>query len=100
MKVERIPVASEVAAGKYAIGFQQVSELLPVPGVTFIGELPDKLQYTTRFAGAVVRKSAQPDEAAKLLRWLASSEVQQAVHASGLQTVKASKPVRDADTVQ
>jgi len=100
VKVERIPVASEVAAGKYAIGFQQVSELLPVPGVTFIGELPDKLQYTTRFAGAVVRKSAQPDEAAKLLRWLASSEAQQAVHASGLHTVKASKPVRDADTVQ
>jgi molybdate transport system substrate-binding protein len=100
VKVERIPVASEVADGKYAIGFQQVSELLPVPGVTFIGELPDKLQYTTRFAGAVVRKSAQPDEAAKLLRWLASSEAQQAVHASGLHTVKASKPVRDADTVQ
>lgn len=71
-----------------------------MPGVTFIGELPDKLQYTTRFAGAVVRKSAQPDEAAKLLRWLASSEVQQTVHASGLHTVKASKPVRDADTVQ
>ncbi|HBP95577.1 MAG TPA: molybdenum ABC transporter substrate-binding protein, partial [Pantoea agglomerans] len=42
----------------------------------------------------------QPDEAAKLLRWLASSEAQQAVHASGLHTVKASKPVRDADTVQ
>ncbi|WP_268594024.1 substrate-binding domain-containing protein, partial [Escherichia coli] len=38
-KVERIPVASEVAQGKYALGFQQVSELLPVAGVTFIGEL-------------------------------------------------------------
>lgn len=51
--VERIPVASEVAKGRYAIGFQQVSELLPVPGVTFVGELPDNLQYITRFAGAV-----------------------------------------------
>ncbi len=49
--VERIPVASEVAKGRYAIGFQQVSELLPVPGVTFVGELPDNLQYITRFAG-------------------------------------------------
>ncbi|MGK3141295.1 substrate-binding domain-containing protein [Pantoea sp. C2G6] len=100
VKVERIPVASEVAAGKYAIGFQQVSELLPVAGVTFIGELPEQLQYTTRFAGAVVRKSAQPDEAAKLLRWLASPEAQQAVHASGLHRVKTSKPVKVADTVQ
>ncbi len=51
--VERIPVASEGAKGRYAIGFQQVSELLPVPGVPFVGELPDNLQYITRFAGAV-----------------------------------------------
>ncbi|MGD9424738.1 extracellular solute-binding protein [Pantoea sp. NSTU24] len=100
VKVERIPVASEVAAGKYAIGFQQVSELLPVQGVTFVGELPDKVQYTTRFAGAVVRQSAQPDEAAKLLHWLASPEAQQAVHDSGLHSVKAAAPVKDADTVQ
>ncbi|MDH2065870.1 substrate-binding domain-containing protein [Pantoea sp. GD03673] len=100
VRVERIPVASEVAAGKYAIGFQQVSELLPVSGVTFIGELPDTLQYTTRFAGAVVRRSAQPDEAAKLLHWLASPAAQQAVLASGLHSVKASEPVKVADTVQ
>ncbi len=53
--VERIPVASEVAKGKYAVGFQQVSELLPVQGVTFIGKIPDNLQYITRFAGAVTR---------------------------------------------
>ena len=77
-----------------------VSELLPVKGVTFIGELPDKVQYTTRFAGAVVRQSAQPDEAAKLLHWLASPEAQQAVHDSGLHSVKATTPVKDADTVQ
>lgn len=105
-KVERIPVASQVAAGKYAIGFQQVSELLPVPGVTFIGELPDSLQYTTRFAGAVVRQSAQPDEARQLLRWLASSEVQQVVRQTGLhpvgqpQPADATQPVRQPDTVQ
>ncbi|WP_337025121.1 substrate-binding domain-containing protein [Pantoea anthophila] len=100
VKVERIPVASQVAAGKYSIGFQQVSELLPVSGVTFIGELPAKLQYTTRFAGAVVRTSGQPDEASKLLHWLASPENQKAVLASGLHSVTASKPVREADTVQ
>jgi molybdate transport system substrate-binding protein len=105
-KVERIPVASQVAAGKYAIGFQQVSELLPVPGVTFVGELPDSLQYTTRFAGAVVRQSAQPDEASRLLRWLASSEVQQVVRQTGLhpigqpQPAGASQPIRQPDTVQ
>lgn len=105
-KVERIPVASQVAAGKYSIGFQQVSELLPVAGVTFVGELPDTLQYTTRFAGAVVRQSAQPDQARQLLRWLASPEVQQVVRETGLHPIVTSqptgvtRPVRQPDTVQ
>ena len=33
-------VASVVARGDAELGFQQVSELLPIPGVEFIGELP------------------------------------------------------------
>ena len=105
-KVERIPVASQVAAGNYAIGFQQVSELLPVTGVTFVGELPDRLQYTTRFAGAVVRQSSQPQQAQQLLRWLASPEVQQVVRDTGLHPIamrhssSAAQPVRQPDTVQ
>ncbi len=70
--VERIPVASEVAKGRYAIGFQQVSELLPVPGVTFVGELPDNLQYITRFAGAVTVSADHPQEGKALLTYLAS----------------------------
>ncbi|WP_312043177.1 substrate-binding domain-containing protein [Erwinia sp.] len=86
-KVERIPVAREVAEGKYALGFQQVSELLPVPGVTFIGELPASVQYTTRFAGAVTKKSANTQEAKKLLHYLSSAAVQESVRATGLKTV-------------
>ena len=70
--VERIPVASEVAKGKYAVGFQQVSELLPVQGVTFIGKIPDNLQYITRFAGAVTRHAEHPAEGKALLTYLAS----------------------------
>ena len=73
--VERIPVASEVAKGRYAIGFQQVSELLPVPGVTFVGELPDNLQYITRFAGAVTISADHPQEGKALLTYLASPAV-------------------------
>ena len=33
-------VAAVVARGEAGIGFQQISELLPVPGVTFVGPLP------------------------------------------------------------
>ena len=83
-KVERIPVASEVAKGKYAVGFQQVSELLPVPGVTFVGKLPDNLQYITRFAGAVTAHAEHPSEGKALLDYLASANAQETITATGM----------------
>lgn len=83
-KVERIPVASEVAKGKYSIGLQQVSELLPVAGVTFVGKLPDNLQYITRFAGAVTAHADHPTEAQALLDYLASASAQETITATGM----------------
>ncbi|PQK71871.1 substrate-binding domain-containing protein [Pantoea ananatis] len=99
-EVERIPVASEVAKGHYALGFQQVSELLPVPGVTFVGELPEDVQYITRFAGAVPAKAEHPEEGKALLDFLASAPAQEVVHATGLHSVKAQQPAKQSDTVQ
>lgn len=86
--VERIPVASEVAKGKYTLGFQQVSELLPVAGVTFIGELPDDVQYITRFAGAVVVNAEHRDEGKALLAFLSSPQAQKVITETGMHTVK------------
>jgi len=83
-KVERIPVASEVAKGKYSIGLQQVSELLPVPGVTFVGKLPNNLQYITRFAGAVTAHADHPSEAQALLDYLASASSRETITATGM----------------
>ncbi|HIE0219083.1 TPA: substrate-binding domain-containing protein [Serratia marcescens] len=98
--IERIPVASEVAQGKYALGFQQVSELLPVAGVTFIGELPENVQYITRFAGAVTAKAEHRREGKALLEFLASSQAQPTIRATGMRSVPAQQPVRQSDTVQ
>ncbi|EGT5207790.1 TPA: ABC transporter substrate-binding protein [Cronobacter sakazakii] len=98
--VERIPVASEVAKGKYAVGFQQVSELLPESGVTFVGELPDSVQYITRFAGAVTNNAAHAAEGRALLAFLASPDAQKVVRATGMRSVAQKAPVRLADTVQ
>ena len=91
-KVERIPVAEEVAKGKYALGFQQVSELLPVPGVTFVGRLPDNLQYITRFAGAVAQRADHPARAKALLAYLSSAQAQEVIISTGLQPVRAQRP--------
>ena len=68
------PVAAVVARGEVEIGFQQVSELLHVPGVTFVGALPAELQPGFTFAGAITTAARQPDAALALLRFLASPE--------------------------
>lgn len=62
-----VPVGSFVAEGKAALGFQQLSELINVPGIQVLGPLPDAIQQMTVFAGAVARSSAQPAAAQALL---------------------------------
>ncbi len=68
------PVAAVVARGGAEIGFQQVSELLGVPGVTLVGVLPDALQPGFTFAGAIPNAATRPEAAAALLRFLSSPE--------------------------
>ncbi|WP_034912370.1 substrate-binding domain-containing protein [Erwinia sp. 9145] len=98
-QVERIPVASQVAKGTYQLGFQQVSELMPEHGVTFIGELPDSVQYITRFAGAIPKGAENEPEAKALLNYLASAEAQKVVHETGLKSVTTA-PMAEKHAVQ
>lgn len=89
--VPKIPVASQVANGKYEVGFQQVAELLPVPGVTFVGKVPAEVQSITRFAGGVPVGSAHPKEAAALLKFLSSAQAQPVVKETGLDPIAKQK---------
>ena len=98
--IERIPVASQVANGHYTFGFQQVSELLPVPGVTFVGELPENVQYITRFAGAVTAKAEHRQAGKALLDFLSSAEAQPVIRATGMRPVTAQAGVKPGDTAQ
>ncbi len=87
--IPRIPVGSVVANGEYEIGFQQVSELLPVEGVTFVGKIPESLQSVTRFAAGIPVGAQHPKEAKALLDYLASPAVQADVKSTGLDSVPA-----------
>lgn len=87
--IPRIPVASVVANGDYEIGFQQVSELLPVKGATFVGKIPESLQSVTRFAAGIPVGAHHPQEAKALLDYLASPDVQAEVNSTGLDSVSA-----------
>ncbi|MGE8098019.1 substrate-binding domain-containing protein [Pseudomonas fluorescens] len=85
--VPKIPVASVVATGDYQLGFQQVSELLPVPGVTFVGKIPESVQSVTRFAAGIPVGAQHPVQAKALLDYLASPAAQPDVKATGLDSV-------------
>jgi molybdate transport system substrate-binding protein len=77
-------VAAVVARGEAEIGFQQVSELINVPGVTFVGAIPAELQPGFTFAGVVTTKAREPEAGRELIRFLSSPEAAATIVKAGL----------------
>src|SRR5262252_768039 len=73
------PVAAVVARGEAEIGFQQVSELIHVPGITYVGTIPAEVQQDTFYSAALAGVAAQPDAAQAFIRFLASPEAAAAI---------------------
>ena len=80
-------VASVVARGELEIGFQQISEILPVEGVSFAGAIPDELQKVTTFSAGILNKASAPEHAKRLLARLSSVELSPQIEATGLSPV-------------
>ncbi len=80
-------VGAVVARGEAEIGFQQVSELLPVPGLDYVGPLPPEVQRVTVFSAGVTVGGKYPDAARALIKFLASPEAAGTVTKSGLQPI-------------
>jgi molybdate transport system substrate-binding protein len=78
------PVANVVARGEAEIGFQQVSELIRVAGVSFVGTLPAEIQPGFSFAGALTRNAREPGAAAALIHFLGSAEAVPVIAKAGL----------------
>jgi len=81
------PVAAVVARGEAEIGFQQVSELIHVPGVSLVGTIPAELQPMVFFAAALTTTTRQLEAATALVRFLASPEAAPAITSGGLTPV-------------
>ncbi|MEK8025445.1 substrate-binding domain-containing protein [Pseudaquabacterium rugosum] len=62
-----VPVGSLVADGRVALGFQQLSELMSLPGIAVLGPLPDAIQSITTFSAAVGADCTRPERARALL---------------------------------
>jgi molybdate transport system substrate-binding protein len=67
-----VPVGRLVAEGQVELGFQQLSELMNLPGVEVLGPLPDDIQITTTFSAAVSTACTRPDAARALLGFMAA----------------------------
>ena len=81
----RVAVGSLLARGEAELGFQQVSELLHYPGITYVGPLPADIQEITQFAGAVHVGAMQKDAAQAFVRFIASPAAAPAIKRSGME---------------
>jgi molybdate transport system substrate-binding protein len=82
-------VGAVVARGEAEIGFQQMSELLPVPGIAHITPLPPEVQKVSLFSAGVAASSTDSDLARAVIKFFVSPEAAQAVTKSGLEPATA-----------
>ena len=86
-KIHSERVASVVARGDAELGFQQVSELLPIPGVDFIGELPPEAQKTVLFSAGITNNVSNLNASRDLIAFLTSPKAAPTIQKAGLKPV-------------
>ena len=80
-------VASVVARGEVEIGFQQISEILPIEGARFVGPIPDEYQKVTTFSIGITTGASNVSDAQRLIEYLSSAEAAETIAGTGLQAV-------------
>jgi molybdate transport system substrate-binding protein len=84
-RIEGERVSTAVARGDAEIGFQQISELLPIKGIQYVGPLPPQVQRTS-IISAGIRSGAQSLDATRaFIRFLASPAAAPVLVKNGLE---------------
>ena len=82
------PVGSLVARGEVALGFQQLSELITLPGIEVLGTLPPEVAYITTFSAGIAQviahDAARVQAVQSFLNFLASADVQEVKRRQGM----------------
>jgi molybdate transport system substrate-binding protein len=83
-EVSSEPVGAVVARGEATLGFQQISELLPVSGIDFIGPLPTEIQEVTIFSAGIATTAKELDAAKVLIKFLSAPGAARAIKRTGM----------------
>lgn len=83
-----VPVGSLVARGEVALGFQQLSELINLPGITVVGPLPPAIQILTTFSAGIGAGSAQTEAVRRLLDFMASPQADETKRRQGMEPAR------------
>jgi len=79
------PSGAATARGETELAFQQVSELLPVPGIDLVGPLPDEIQKITTFCAGLQKTAREPAAAREWLNFIKSPAAAGAIRKSGME---------------
>ena len=79
-------VGTIVASGEAEIGFQQVSELVHIPGIDYVGPLPPDVQCVTVFSCGMQTGATEPDAAKALVAYLTTPAAKSVMTKHGLET--------------
>jgi molybdate transport system substrate-binding protein len=80
-----VPVASLVARGEVELGFQQLSELLGVAGITMAGPLPPAIQIVTTFSAGIPVKTTHTDAVRTMLAHMTAPAAAEAKRRQGME---------------
>ncbi|MGW6555820.1 substrate-binding domain-containing protein [Streptomyces hydrogenans] len=83
-----VPAGSLLSSGRADLAFQQLSELMDLPGVTVLGPLPGDTAITSVFGAAVLASTTEPDRARAALDLLAGDEASKLAAARGMEPVE------------
>ena len=86
--------AERVVSGEADIAVHQISELLPVKGVTLVGPLPAEIQSYTVYSAGIAAGSTQAAAAQALIALLRSPDGAAAVRSKGMEPVDQAAPAQ------
>jgi molybdate transport system substrate-binding protein len=87
-KAKLIPggaVAEHIARGEAELGIHQISEILPVKGVTLVGPLPADIQNYTVYAAGIGAHAKEADAARALLKTLSGPAAAEVLKSRGME---------------